>query len=95
MQVALPRTQDAGKLQENMAKQNQHFQESLAQSQLKQDLNNKKRVTKFEDITKARIKKEEKRHSSIPDEEQDNQTDQESDQYLKHPFLGNQIDYNG
>gem|GEM_PF-3942154 len=44
MQVALPRTQDARQLQEQRSKQHQRFQESLAHTQLKQEVINRKPV---------------------------------------------------
>jgi len=44
MQVALPRTQDASQLQEQRSKQHQRFQESLAHTQLKQEVINRKPV---------------------------------------------------
>lgn len=38
LQVALPHSQDAGKIQDQMSKEGQRFQESLTQSQIQEDL---------------------------------------------------------
>ncbi|MEN2464547.1 hypothetical protein [Ornithinibacillus sp. JPR2-1] len=91
MQVALPRTQDAGKLQEQMLKSNQHFQEALAQSQVKQDNQKRKKVQEFDDI---QFQKDGQKGSPIPgDKKQHNQEDNtEQDPTFKHPYLGNNFD---
>ncbi|MFA1820649.1 hypothetical protein ACDX78_10770 [Virgibacillus oceani] len=47
MQVAFPRTQDAGKLQEQIGKQHQHFQESFTANQ------EQKRKRPFSDVRTA------------------------------------------
>lgn len=91
MQVALPRTQEAGKHQEQMSKQNQRFQESLAQSQLKQQLLERKRVNEFEQIKQTKIKDEEPKSSSDQQDEEREETNAE-DETVEHPFLGKKID---
>ncbi len=94
MQVALPRTQDAGKMQEQQMKQNQHFQESLAGVQLKQQLEKRKQVNRSENAEK--IKREEKRtNSSEPNEKEQEQQELRSISKNDHPFLGKRIDFNG
>lgn len=47
MQVAIPRTQDASNLQDQMSKQHQRFQDSLAQHQLREQLEKRKQVNKY------------------------------------------------
>ncbi|MCG3419069.1 hypothetical protein [Oceanobacillus jordanicus] len=91
MQVALPRTQDAGKMQEQQMKQNQHFQESLAGVQLKQQLEKRKQVTRSE--TTEKIKKEDKRTNCS--EQNEKEQEQQSINKNDHPFLGKRIDFNG
>lgn len=94
MQVALPRTQDAGKLQEQMSKQNDRFQESLAQSQLREQQLKRKRVNEFEKIKdKKLLDDEEKSKGSDDDNEKTN--DEHTKQDTNHPFLGNKIDFSG
>lgn len=94
MQVALPRTQDAGKLQDQMSKNNERFQGSLAQSQLKQELLKRKRVNKFEKTSKKQINKENESSEDFP--ERDNDTSHSPEEpNLTHPYLGKEIDFSG
>lgn len=94
MQVALPRTQDAGQLQEQMSKQHQRFQESLAHQQLKQELLKRRQVREFERTTGRKIKEEDKERSSTKDsqQEQGNENEREEEQHVEHPYLGQKID---
>jgi len=92
MQVALPRTQDAGKLQEQMGKQHQHFQESLAANQLKQEERKRKKVNDYESIHLLKDKKGDNT-SVLRDEEK--KKDSGSQNKAEHPYLGLKIDFNG
>ncbi|MFD1037959.1 hypothetical protein ACFQ3N_06000 [Virgibacillus byunsanensis] len=94
MQVALPRTQDAGKLQDQMLKQNQHFQASLAQSQMKQEEQKRKRVNEFEDIDHVTIKKEED-HSNNANVDHHSETSNNTLENTEHPYLGKHFDFSG
>jgi hypothetical protein len=90
MQVALPRTTDAGKLQDQMLKQNQHFQEALAQSQVKQDNQKRKKVQDFEEV---HLQKDGRQDSDqTMNQEQSRQAKKDTDQKIKHPYLGNHFD---
>lgn len=101
LQVALPRAQDAGKQQEQMSKQNQRFQESLAQSQLKADQRKRTRVNEFDELTKTAIRDEEnerRKHNNLSGDKEQTDSDQESadnTEAIKHPYLGSNIDYSG
>ncbi|WP_249869761.1 hypothetical protein [Oceanobacillus saliphilus] len=90
MQVALPRVQDAGKVQENIMKQGQHFQESLGQIQMKQEERKRKKVNESEETTKINADKE---NSESKVERNSKRSDKEIE--IDHPFLGKQIDFNG
>src|SRR5690625_5072309 len=71
MQVALPRAQDAGKQQEHMSKQNERYQESLAQNQVKMEERKRTQVNKFDALTKSAIRDEdteENRQSAADDD---------------------------
>lgn len=95
LQVALPRSTDAGKIQDQMSKEGQRFQESLAQSQVKQDVKKRKTVNKFDKLGKSTIKDEEsasKKNNGHHDRH-DNDTDLEPT--IEHPYLGSKIDFNG
>ncbi|TQS75534.1 hypothetical protein DX933_04450 [Ornithinibacillus gellani] len=98
MQVALPRAQDAGKLQEQQMKQNQQFQESLAQTQLKEEELKRKQVVTFEDVEQAALGKNKEDPSQQQSQHQHNKENQPSDkneQRASHPYLGKRIDLNG
>jgi hypothetical protein len=89
MQVALPRTMDAGKLQEQSLKQNQHFQEALAQSQLVQENQKRKKVQEFEEI---QLQKDNPNRSLSNENNTSKQHPHEEIPYIKHPYLGNNFD---
>ncbi|GLO66021.1 MULTISPECIES: hypothetical protein [Oceanobacillus] len=89
MQVALPRVQDAGKIQDQMDKQGQHLQESLAQLQAKKQELRSKKVNELNHTYK--VDSNNKRKHESKDENKDDNQEQKSE----HPFLGSKIDYNG
>jgi len=94
MQVALPRTQDAGQLQEQMSKQQQRFQESLAHSQLKQDLVKRRQVLEYERTTGKSIQDEQDNGSSNESkQDQRKKEQQDEDHLIEHPYLGKKIDF--
>lgn len=89
MQVALPRTQDSGKIQEQVHKQGEHVQSTLTASQLKEDK-----------IKRNRIQELEKTNSFLEKNEsdtlkQDVYGKQSGGETSRHPFLGRRIDFNG
>ncbi|WP_234402427.1 hypothetical protein [Oceanobacillus damuensis] len=90
MQVALPRTQDAGKIQENMMKQGQHFQESLGQTHIKQEELKRKKVNESEETNKTNKDKE-----GSQSQGENNNTHSDHEKEIDHPFLGKQVDFNG
>jgi len=96
MQVALPRVQDAGKLQEQMMKQNQHFQETLAQSQLQLEEEKKRRVNAFEHIQAKRAGRDgENADSPTGDRNDDGPQKETAGDEPVHPYLGRHFDFNG
>lgn len=95
MQVALPRVQDAGKIQEQMQKQGQHYGDSLTQSQLKQEELKRKRVSESEDIQDLKLKKDTEDDSNNQSEEQSGDSIQTQEEKINHPYLGNRLDLNG
>ena len=95
MQVALPRTQDAGKLQDNMTKQGQQFQSELTQQQLEKDKVQQKRVNEFEDVEnlKTDVNQDKEDSTSNQSEQGDGQEETVEEQSIEHPYLGSRIDY--
>jgi hypothetical protein len=88
MQVALPRTQDAGKLQDQMHKSNQHFQEALAQSQLIQENQKRKKVQEFEEI---HLQKEGQKENNSSNKDINAGVDTTTES-IQHPYLGINFD---
>ncbi|WP_093210698.1 hypothetical protein [Sediminibacillus albus] len=93
MQVALPRVQDAGKIQEQMQQRGQHLQDSVAVAQQTIDEKRKKQVNEFERKDKLHNKKKQEKESFQGNQEQEG--DSHEKQESEHPFLGKQIDYSG
>lgn len=96
LQVALPRSQDAGKLQDQLSKEGQRFQESLVQSQMKEELKKRKTVNEFDEISKSKIKDEEpSREKESKYKKHANKEKAGADEKIEHPYLGSQIDFSG
>ncbi|WP_058307789.1 hypothetical protein [Gracilibacillus massiliensis] len=94
MQVALPRTQDAGKIQDQMQQQGRIDQNQLAQTLAKDELRKRKQVLEQEASEKL---KNDKKKSGFKEQETSRftaKTNQQHQQY-KHPYLGNRVDFNG
>ena len=91
MQVALPRVQDAGKLQEQIAQRNPTLQHFVSQKQ--EQLDKKKRVSVMdsENVEDALVNEE--GTSQLPSSNQKGANAQE--ETIDHPFLGKRIDYSG
>lgn len=94
MQVALPRSQDAGKLQDQMLKQNQHFQEALAQNHIKQEELKRKKVQQSDDTEEVRNQKEEE-HGNTDSQDSNNKKKDGNENKLDHPYLGTKFDFSG
>lgn len=96
LQVALPRTQDAGKQQDLMSKQGQRFQETLSQSQLQQEIRKRKQVQKFDKTNKSRVD-DESEHSNeeFPKDNNKNADEEDQAKNTEHPYLGSRFDYSG
>ncbi|GIO26178.1 hypothetical protein [Ornithinibacillus bavariensis] len=90
MQVALPRTTDAGKFQDQILKQNQHFQEALAQTQVIQENQKRKKVQEFEDIHLLKDDKSETNQKINQDQAKEEL--KTNNQNIQHPYLGNHFD---
>lgn len=94
MQVAIPRTQDAGKMQDDAMKQNQQFQDKLTQHQLRQDQLRRTKVNEYDQVKKRDVT-EDKSDSSREQDEQNEQknTSGTQNEQINHPYLGNNIDF--
>ncbi len=91
MQVAIPRTQDASNLQEQMTKQHQRFQESLAQSQLKEQLQKRKQVNAHNETERLNNTTDEDA-SQEEQQNDENATKDQKQEEANHPYLGKKFD---
>jgi hypothetical protein len=95
MQIALPRTHDAGKIQEQLQQRGQHLQEHAAQSVAKEDDLKRKTVMKNNQKQEARLNQE---GGQPGHQHQNGRGDQKNDDLPAqphHPYKGKVIDYSG
>lgn len=96
LQVALPRTQDVGRIQEQIQQRGQFMQEVIAQAQQQSEEMKRRTVANLEEGHKlnndAKESNQEKKQNQLT-----NQSDHESENKIKvqHPYLGTRIDING
>lgn len=96
MQIALPRTHDAGKIQEQLQQRGQHLQEHAAQSVAKEDDLKRKTVLKNNQKQEARLNQG---GSPSDGQKQNDRRDQKNKddqpEQPHHPYKGKVIDYSG
>lgn len=92
LQVAIPRTQDAGKMQDQLTRQGQQFQEKLSQQQLREDIMKRTQVNEYEEVENKIIDDEDKEEQHQEDERKRKEQETEKAQ-ANHPYLGKNIDY--
>lgn len=99
MQVAILRSQDASKVQEQLTRQGQQFQETLTQSQLNEELLKRQKTNRFENVTKREVdsNEEHEKHNQDHEEKELAQKPQQRNEQerINHPYLGRQIDWSG
>ncbi|KAB8138763.1 hypothetical protein F9U64_03860 [Gracilibacillus oryzae] len=96
MQVALPRTQDAGKLQDLLQQQGRVTQEQLAQTLTAEEL--RKRQTVQEQQASGKLKNDEKEDKSLSHLSKSMEKSPEElteKEVIQHPYLGKKIDFSG
>ncbi|MHA6251270.1 hypothetical protein [Oceanobacillus sp. CAU 1775] len=91
MQVALPRTVDAGKVQEQLQKQSEQMQGALTASQVEQEKIKRTKVGESENTEKLKLKKDSQDNQEESTEDDKDRKDVDS----SHPYLGKRIDFNG
>lgn len=95
MQVALPRTTDAGKLQEQIQKQGQQYQDTLKGAQEQSEALKRQRVNEFENVEKKIIKDDADKQQLTDQHLEENKQQEEKEAEMDHPYLGNTIDFSG
>jgi len=93
LQIAIPRSQDAGKMQEQMMRQGQQFQDTLTKQQLREEVVNRGKVNEYE---KVQEKNDQDQTQQQENKEQNKQRDKkETKDAVEHPYLGTNIDFSG
>lgn len=95
MQVALPRTQDAGKLQEQIQQRGQHLSEHAAESVRKEEQKQRTTVTKNKQKDEAKLHQDEERSNEAGANSQKRRKKQQQKEQERHPYKGKVIDYSG
>lgn len=95
LQVAIPRTQDAGKMQEQLNKQGQQFQETLTEKQLKEEQLKRQQVNKYDDVEKRDVSDDEEQaqHQEREKKQKKQQKIENQAHKTNHPYIGNRIDF--
>jgi len=91
MQVALPRTQDAGKLQDQMQQRGPNVQQSLAEAGKIHDDLRRNQVNSMESKNGVNVNSNE--DTTLLDSSKE--THHNDVKVNVHPYLGNEIDYSG
>ncbi|WP_273125578.1 hypothetical protein [Bacillus weihaiensis] len=96
MQIALPRTHDAGKIQEQLNQRSQLTQDQLAHSLQKQVELKRTQVQAGNGNEKLKLKKEDASHDQQQQQQKKKrEKDQLSDDATDHPYKGKNIDFFG
>lgn len=99
LQVAIPRSQDAGKMQEQLSRQGQQFQETLTEQQLREAVLKRHKTNRQEKTMKREVDEDQEQANQQEQNEQANKENQEKQERLKqqmrHPYLGRQVDWSG
>lgn len=95
MQVAIPRSQEAGQMQEQIMKQGQKFQETLTQQQLKEEVIKRTKVNEYDDVEQKTVDDEQEKERQERENRDNKRKKQAKKQNVQHPYLGSKIDYSG
>ncbi|WP_234998477.1 hypothetical protein [Salirhabdus sp. Marseille-P4669] len=98
MQLALPRTQDIGQLQDQMQQRGQMVQHHLAQANLQEERIKRQKVHELNQKDEGKIKDQDDQNKGTLLANLQHKGKQASNNvpfYYNHPYLGNRIDYNG
>lgn len=97
LQVAIPRSQDAGKMQDQLMRQGQQFQETLTKQQLREEAMKRNQVNQFEDVEHQTIANEQDRENKNDQERKQDkkQKNKKRNDKTEHPYLGTKIDFSG
>ncbi len=94
LQVALPRTSDAGRIQEQIQQRGQFMQDVIAQAQLQSEEVKRRQVNDLEQKQKLKNDRHDKKQLNS-DTEENQPKEAQSHIKIEHPYLGKRIDING
>ncbi|WP_174735033.1 hypothetical protein [Mesobacillus harenae] len=94
LQVALPRTLDAGKLQEQLQQRGQHLSEHAVQNGQNEEELKRKTVVKQEKSSKGTLSDDAAGQGNQAFQQQ-KRKENEKPQKQTHPYKGKSIDYSG
>ncbi len=93
LQVALPRTYDASKLQDQLGKKSMHDQEQMSASQMQIDNQNRKKSTELIKSDPSMIKDQQNHHDNHSSTKKENKEEKDKkDDRMSHPYKGHTID---
>lgn len=96
LQVALPRTHDVGKIQEQLQQKGQHIQEQLASEQQKGATQKRNQVNKYDETTQNKLQNNGRDSSGAGySQKKRKQNKQSHSDESPHPYKGNLIDIEG
>lgn len=97
MQGSFPRSQTAGKIQEQLQQRGQVGQDIIATAQKKAEEQKRKQVNKSDssDASKLEPDKENKKEKQQHDRNNKKKHSKQQDNDIQHPYKGNFIDYSG
>jgi len=95
MQIALPRTQDAGKLQEQLQGRGQLQNDLAASSVQKEEELKRKTVTKQEQKDEVKWNQESDKNNHQSPDDQQTEGQKECKEKAQHPYKGKFIDVSG
>lgn len=96
LQVAYPRTHDAGKMQEQLNQRSQLIQDQLAIGTQKEEEKKSKRITENQESNKTELNEKQKNDQNMQQQQQQQKKKKKSEKEKKnHPFKGNTIDFSG
>src|SRR5699024_6276568 len=95
MQISIPRSQGAKKMQDQMMKQGQKFQDTLTEQQIREELLKRKQENEYDNVEKQTVKDEEKsRQKSFDKNEKEKEEIMEFTK-INNKLVGKNVYYRG
>lgn len=97
LQVALPRTQDLGKMQEELQQRSRHIQDHLASVQHKEEIEKRQQVNKYDKTAKNKLQNDGHNSNGAAYQRKNQKQNKKGNHHEEspHPYKGNIIDIEG